>query len=458
MSINIVSKFPAPLDPGFMPASLYNREYLKSVKESGNGVPVKFVLERSNGRRSVYETRVLLEDDRTLVYCERLLKALLWLRGGCVVQVAGPPEIARKLNAIYAAPGIHDFDKDFLGKRIYRQHLSIQPLDYADAPEPDELSSGVGRHLDGCRIGFDLGGSDRKCAALIDGRVVHSEEVIWDPYFQADPEYHVEGIRDTLMRAAAHLPRVDAIGGSAAGVYIDNEVRAASLFRGVPDDLFEKRVRRIFLDLQKDWGDVPFVVANDGEVAALAASMSLGCNSVLGLALGTSTAAGYVNPDGGITDWLNELAFVPVDYRTDAPADEWSQDLGVGSQYLSQQAVGRLIPVAGIPVPDGMPLPEQLVEVQTLMKEGDMRAFRVYETLGVYVGYSLAHFASFYELGTVEMMGRVTSGTGGDVMLEKARQILTHEFPELEIEVNLPSEKSRRHGQALAAASLPQIL
>lgn len=457
MNTDISLRFPAPLDPGFLPASLFNREYLKAVQASGKGVDVKFILERPNGRRSVFATQLLPEDPRTNLYCERLLKGLLWLRGGSNILIAGAPQIAEYLSGIYTETGHGAFDVEFLGKRIYRNGLNISSIELCDAPEPDELSSGIGRHLDGCRIGFDLGGSDRKCAALIDGTVVHSEEVVWDPYFQKDPDYHLEGIRDSLKRASAHLPRVDAIGGSAAGVYIDNEVRAASLFRGVPDDVFDKRVRRIFPELQEEWGGIPFVVVNDGEVAALAASMSLGRNSVLGLALGTSTAAGYVNSVGGITDWLNELAFVPVDYREDGPIDEWSKDRGVGSQYLSQQAVGRLIPMAGISVPDGMSLPERLVEVQNLMKAGDERAERLYETLGSYLGYSIAYFAEFYELGMVELMGRVTSGAGGEIMLDRARQVLAEEFPEYAIEVNLPSEKSRRHGQALAAASLPTI-
>ena len=176
---------------------------------------------------------------------------------------------------------------------------------------------------------------------------------------------------DSLRKAAAHLPRVDAIGGSAAGVYVNNRVKAGSLFRGVPQDLFDARVKDLFLEIRKAWNDVPFEVVNDGEVTALAGSMSLGENAILGIALGTSTAAGYVTPDGNITSWLNELAFVPVDYNPGAPVDEWSGDYGVGSQYFSQQCVGRLMPVAGIESPAGMGLPEQLKLVQALMADGD---------------------------------------------------------------------------------------
>jgi hypothetical protein len=188
-------------------------------------------------------------------------------------------------------------------------------------------------------------------AAVIDGQVVFSEEIVWDPYFQPDPQYHFDGIMDSLHKAAAHLPRVDAIGGSAAGVYVNNRVKVASLFRGVPPELFNRRVKDLFLEVRKAWNDVPLEVVNDGEVTALAGSMALKRNSILGISLGTSTAGGYVNAEGNITSWLNELAFVPVDYSPLAPVDEWSADYGCGVQYLSQQCVGRLLDPAGIVPP-----------------------------------------------------------------------------------------------------------
>ena len=249
-------------------------------------------------------------------------------------------------------------------QQIEIAHLALASFDLArtfdvvvvpagEVPQSRESSAALGRHLNGCRIGFDLGGSDRKVAALIDGRVVFSEETIWDPYPQSDPQYHYEGIVDSLNMAAAHLPRVDAIGGSAAGVYVNNRVKVASLFRGVPPDLFERRVKNIFLEIRKSFGDLPFEVVNDGEVTALAGAMALKKNGVLGIAFGTSTAGGYVTAEGNITSWLNELAFVPVDYSPQAPVDEWSGDYGCGAQYFSQQCVGRLLPVAGIEIDPG---------------------------------------------------------------------------------------------------------
>ena len=252
---------------------------------------------------------------------------------------------------------------------------------------------------------------------------------------------------------------MDAIGGSAAGVYVGNEVRAASLFRGIPQDAFEKRIRRIFFDLQREWDGVPFEVANDGEVTALAASMSFGENRVLGVSMGTSVAAGYVTASGAITPWLNELAFAPVDYRDDAPADEWSGDRGCAVQYFCQQGVARLAPLAGLAFPNGMKFAEQLVEVQNLMTAGDGRARHIYETIGICFGYAIAHYAEFYDIGTLLILGRVTSSEGGDLILAKAGEVLSAEFPDLaeRIKLRTPDEKDKRHGQAVAAASLPAL-
>jgi len=296
-------------------------------------------------------------------------------------------------------------------------------------------------------------------AAVIDGKVVFSEETVWDPYPQPDPQYHCDGIMDSLKRAAAHLPRVDAIGGSAAGVYVNNRVKVASLFRGVPPDVFQRRVRDLFLELRKAWNDVPFEVINDGEVTALAGSLALKQNAVLGIALGTSTAGGFVTAEGTITSWLNELAFIPVDFNPSAPVDEWSGDYGCGAQYFSQQCVGRLLSVSGIEVASGMSLPEKLKHLQELMAQGDYRAAKIYQTIGAYLGYASAHFADFYDFEHLLILGRVTSGEGGRIILKVARQVLKAEFPDLanRIHLHLPGEKDRRHGQAVAAASLPDL-
>jgi len=197
----------------------------------------------------------------------------------------------------------------------------------------------------------------------------------------------------------------------------------------VPQDLFDRRVRRLFFDLQAAWGGIPFDVVNDGEVTALAGSMALNDNGVLGIAIGSSLAAGFVTPQGTITTWLNELAFVPVDYRENAPVDEWSGDGGVGAQYFSQQAVGRLLQPAGISLPDDMPLPVKLERVQKMMAAGDDRARKIYDTIGVYFGYNIATYADHYDFRSLQVLGRVLTGEGGDLILATANKVLKAEFP-----------------------------
>ncbi len=461
-TISVSPKYRPVLDPEFLPASLWNRAY-RALAQIGGADPLAIALERSDGGVSVYRTAILPHEGAHIAvnhrYTERLLKYLLWQKGGCRITIAGEPRIADYLRTVYSPEGARAFDYRFMGDRVYGRPMTIESAPYDACPAERESAAPLGRHLDGCRIGFDLGASDRKCAAVIEGKVVFSDEVPWNPAVQSDPQYHYDGVHDSLRRAAAHLPRVDAIGGSAAGVYVANEVRVGSLYRAVPQAAFDTRIRRLFFDLQAAWDGIPFDVVNDGEVTALAGSMALNDNSVLGVAFGSSLAAGFVTPQGNITSWLNELAFVPVDYREDAPIDEWSGDPGVGAQYFSQQAVGRLLAPAGIDLPKEMTLPVKLEHVQKLMAAGDERARKIYQTIGVYFGYNIATYADFYDVRNLLVLGRVLTGAGGDLILATASEVLRAEFPEVaeRIRYHIPDEKEKRHGQAIAAASLPSI-
>jgi len=341
---------------------------------------------------------------------------------------------------------------------VFEKEFKVLSLSLNDIKEDKRSSKNIGRHLSGCRIGFDAGGSDRKVSAVIDGDSVYSEEVIWFPKTQEDPEYHYREIVQAFKTAASKMPKVDAIGVSSAGIYIDNKTKIASLFLKVPKDKFDEKIQDIYIRASREIGDIPLVVANDGDVTALAGSMSLNVNNILGMAMGTSQAVGYVDSDGKITGWLNELAFAPVDLQEEAARDEWSGDYGVGSKYFSQDAVIRLAPKAGIKLNDDLPPAEQLKAVQMLMESGDDRAALIYKTIGIYLGHTIPLYSRFYDIEHILLMGRVTSGEGGVIIINEAKRVMEEEYPDIfnKINLTLPDEKSRRVGQSIAAASLPQ--
>ena len=457
MKISLSPKTVAPLDPDFQPASLFNRHYLAAAQKSGQAIPLVIGLEREGGFISRYETMVKSEaDPETLRYVERIVKNLLWVRGGWKIYFGGPQQTGECIRRCYSADGDRKFDVELMS-RVYERPFEVVVMDAKSVPVEKEMHVALGGHLDGCRIGFDLGASDYKVAAVRNGEVVYSDEFPWDPKDQPDPQYHYDHLNNGLKQAAAHLPRVDAIGGSSAGVIVDNKIMVASLFRAVPLAQFAS-AKNIFLRLRDEW-KVPLEAANDGDVTALAGAMSLKANGILGVAMGSSEAAGYLNSKGGMTGWLSELAFAPVDYNPNAAADEWSGDRGVGALYFSQQAVNKLLPAAKINLPAEMGLPERLKEVQCLMAKGDPRAAKIYETIGVYLGYAIPHYADFYDFRHLLILGRVMTGQGGDIVLAKAREVLKTEFSEVagKIQLHVPDEKTRRVGQAVAAASLPVI-
>jgi predicted NBD/HSP70 family sugar kinase len=461
--INISPLCKPQLDPEFIPAALWNREYLKLAATSLSSRKVRIAIDRPEGTTWVYETTLLPESSDasadTFKYCERTVKFLLWAWGGSSIRISNAPDVVAHLQDVYAPNGKRAFDFNFMGTTCFDEEFIVENADDSAIQEVLPPPTGGVGSLKGNRLGFDLGGSDRKCAAMIDGKVVFSEEIKWSPYFESDPTYHRAGIQDSLKRAAANLPSVDAIGGSAAGIYIHNEPRVGSLYRGISPEDFQKSIRNMFHDLKADWNDIPFELANDGDVTAMAGAMAINDSAVLGVSMGTSLAGGYINPQGSVTGWINELAFVPVDYREGVATDEWSGDDGCGVQYFSQQGVGRLLPLSGIEVSEGLGLPEKLEVVQEKMAQGDECAAAIYRTIGTCFGYTIAHFAEFYEFRHLLFLGRVSSGQGGEIIMEEARRVLDLEFPELSktIAFQTPDEKTKRHGQAIAAATLPKL-
>ena len=455
LGIDYPMKHAPKLDPGFIPFGVWREAYLKDAKQ-----PIAIALERNKGRISVHHTFIHgtpQMQDADYRYLERYVKFLLWSTGGFRVSVCGCPELARRLREAYTPHGERKFDFTFVNQ-LYERDLEILDLPLEACPAANEVPEPMGGNMDGCRIGFDAGGSDRKVSAVIDGECVYSEEVVWFPKLQEDPEYHFGHIVEAFRTAASKMPRVDGIGVSSAGVYIGNEPRVASLFIKVPRSNWDK-VKTIYTRAAAAIGDVPLVVANDGDVSALAGAMGLGAGKLMGLAMGTSEAVGYVDGDQNVLGWLNELAFAPVDLQAGAMQDEWSTDYGVGCKYFSQDAVIKLCPAAGIELEDSLSLAEKLKAVQKLMEADDPRAQAIFETIGAYFGYTVVLYSQFYDLNYIMLMGRVMSGKGGDTILRVCNEILAEEYPELarKCRVILPDEKTRRVGQSVAAASLPQI-
>jgi predicted NBD/HSP70 family sugar kinase len=461
-TIPLTPKFIPPLDPDFHPAALFNRAFRQEIDRSGQSQQLVIGIERADNTRSRYEAQVFIPEHPWSTYnnfyVERIVKFLLWQRGGFRVFIGGPRQIGEHIRDSYSPTGAREFDFRFMGEQVYEQTFEVIPCTPEEVPPAHEVGKQLGRHLDGCRIGFDLGASDRKVSAVVDGEVVYSEEVIWEPRKQTDPEYHYREVMASLETAASKMPRVDAIGGSSAGIYINNRPMVASLYRGIPKERFDE-IKNLFLRIRDEQG-VPLEVINDGDVTALAGSMSLEDNGVLGIAMGSSEATGYVDLNGNVMGWLNELAFAPVDYSSTAPVEEWSGDKGCGALYFSQQCVFRLAPKAGIEIPEGITDAEKLKFVQEKLEAGHEGARQIWESMGIFLGYTLAHYADFYDIRHVLILGRCTSGRGGDLMLEGAAQVLQAEFPKLaeRIHVRLPDENSRRVGQSIAAASLPALV
>ncbi len=443
------------LDPEFMPLMRFNHAFLAEAKK-----PVGIAVERADGQMAschtfIHGTPEMAQADH--YYIERIVKTILWMKGGFKVYVSGDEGTYEYLKTVYCAGGQQEFDWDYMAS-VFEHPFEIVLVD--EIPEAKDAPKAIGGHLGGCRIGFDAGGSDRKVSAVVDGETVYSEEVVWFPKINSDPDYHYDGIVAALKSAAEHMPRVDAVGVSSAGVFINNRTMNASLFLKVPKELYDKKVKDIYIRAIRDtFGDVPYCVINDGDVSALAGAMSLNDNSVLGIAMGTSEAVGYVDEEGRITGWLNELAFVPVDAQPDAMRDEWSGDVGCGVKYFSQDGVIKLAPRAGIELDESASPAEKLKAVQALMAQDDPRAAKVYESIGVYLGHTLAYYYELYGCRHVLLLGRVMSGKGGDLILDTAKKVLADEYPEAagKMVPELPDEKFRRVGQSMAAASLPEI-
>ena len=451
------------LDKNFYPMIKALTDFDKAVAASGKKVKVTLIAERSGGYNYVYAYDAFADgvnDALNFRVAERLAKTILWVVGGFKISVAGSKSVYEHLKKAYTMEGLRAFDVEFMSG-VYERPFEVEWLEDDQIPAQKNASMRVGGYLNGCRIGFDAGGSDRKVSAVIDGEVVYSEEVVWNPKITSDPTYHYNEILTAMKTAASKMPTVDAIGVSSAGVYVDNKIMVASLFLKVDKSVHGDYVKNMYInvakEMSKEYGkEIPLEVANDGDVTALAGAIDLEDNGVLGIAMGTSEAVGYINMQGGINGWLSELAFAPVDFNENAMQDEWSGDFGVGCKYFSQDAVIKLAEYGGYKFEDGLTPAQKLKVVQAMMDKDEPLAKQIYEDIGVYLAHTIPFYAKFYDIKHMLLLGRVMGGKGGDIILATCKQTLAEEYPQFAgLDIGLPDEKNRRVGQSIAAASLP---
>ena len=452
------------LEPEFKPAIIELREFNKVVNKYPNKQHLIVSIERANGYIYRKEFDILpdgIDDERNAFIVERIIKCILWVVGGFKICIAGSHIVFNNIKKYYSEGGLRDFDYHFMST-VFERPVEVIECTYENIPQEKASSLSVGGHLEGRRIGFDVGGSDIKVSAVLNGEVLSSEEIVWLPKLNEDINYHYEFFYKAMKSAIDKLGGdVDAIGISAAGVIIENKPMVSSIFIKVPKENFEL-VKGVYINtvrrLEKELGHpIPFEVANDGDVTALAGALDLKDNCVLGIAMGTSEAVGYVDRNGNLPRWFSELAFMPVDFNKNAMVDEWSHDFGVGCKYFSQDAVIKLAPKAGIELDPKLTLAEKLKVIQKLNEEGHEGANEIFESIGVYLAYTLVLYAEFYEIKHVLLLGRVTSGKGGETILKVAKETLKKEFSEYShIDIGMPSDFMRRLGQSIVAASLPK--
>lgn len=455
-------KFVPPFDPGFKPAILVLNEMREKATLNPGGT-IAIAWERDNGAVYRYDLPYPKGAESCpclLTLTERIVKFVLWSAGGWKLFISAPDVVVEKIKSDYSETGARAFDYDFF-RDVYGKPFEIVVCKLEDMPKSHDLTISLGGNMNGNRIGFDLGGSDFKLTSMVNGESVWQKEIPWDPYNATDSSYQYDYVKAGLEEARSHLPegKVDAIGGSSAGVIVDNELKVAGLIKGIKDPEDKKRAQQMFKRLKAEYG-VPFEVANDGDISALVGRLALDKKGIIGLAMGTSEAVGYIdNGDKGVlTGRISELAFAPIDLNPDAAVDPWSGDYGVGALYFSQQAVDKLGTAAGFDFEGEEAFALKLKKVQSAMEADDPMAVKIYEAIGIYFGYTLPWYAEFYDYTSLMLLGRVSSGKGGDLILATAKKVLAEAFPQYadKIDIFMPDEQVRRLGQSAAAASLPE--
>jgi len=475
-------KVKAPLDPGFAPVVLAKREYRNAAKDCAD--TLHFALVRADGCARG-ELKVFPEDDKryqaTVILAGVMIQETIWRCGASSLQLAGPASLCQTLKTAYSKGGTYEFEADVMPKangtpdKVFDVMVVGGP---ADLPEAKDTPQVCGKSADGCRLAFDLGKSDIKTVAIKDGEVLDSAETEWD-VTSADPQYHFDAIVAAMKKTIANAEakgfgKIQAVGGSATGtVSANNEATWCDIFPNVPQDVYKEKVVDIFKRLAKEVaGDVPLKVINDGEVTALAAFQRINKGNVMGISMGSSEGGGYANEDGNLMGWINELCYIKLDMNPEAPTDPWTKGAhrGMSHMYLGQRgATKNAHKICEVPENYKYPHPDMcsikhedhaqcLKLIQKAMVDTPDKASDLYRTCGVYLGYGLALYCEHYKIDHVMILGRVSKGAGGDLMLKVASEVLETEFPELpKITFHTADDHFKAVGQCIAAAALPTI-
>jgi len=407
-----------------------------------------------------------------------LIQEMVWQRSAKELQLAGPAKICQALKTAFSPGGAYEFEASSMPNvcGTPTEPFKVTIVSASDLPPSKDTPQECGTDANGCRLAFDLGKSDIKVVAVKDNEVLYSQETEWD-VTNPDPQYHYDAILACLLKGKAALPKIDAIGGSATGTVSGaNEATWCDIFPNVPPDVYKEKVVDIFIRLAKEVaGDVPLKVINDGEVTALAAVAKIKDGNVMGISMGSSEGGGYANKDGNLMGWINELCYIRLDLNPDAPTDPWTKGshTGISHMYLGQRGATKLAAKAGVKLEDSLVYPHPdmctirhenhaqcLKKIQAAMAdpETEPTVRELYVTVGVYLGYALAQYSEFYQINHVMILGRVSKGKGGDLMLDTARKVLELEFPSIPpIKFHTADDHFKAVGQCIAAAALPTL-
>lgn len=199
------------------------------------------------------------------------------------------------------------------------------PLSDAENPAQTDLPASlrglIAEAAHGGIVGLDVGGSDIKLAAALDGRLLYTEEYDWNPAASPTAEGITQPILDLLRAARSRLEaaggQLDAVGLSFPDIVMGDRIVGGETpktkgMRENPALDYEqefaklRELKREILALCAPGGRCR--ICNDGSMAAFTAAAELAAGGadadirggVIAHSLGTDLGTGWLLPDGSI--------------------------------------------------------------------------------------------------------------------------------------------------------------